>query len=81
MLFYGKTLRAWLNSESDAPTWTCLLFQKTAEEDQFEDVVKQVKESLKSRTKLVKGSTHAFSQIGRGIGEWVIILKDIQCLI
>ena len=44
-------------SESDVPTWTCLLFQKTAEEDQFEDMVKQVKESLKEQDQiLIKGS-------------------------
>ena len=52
VIFYGQR-HCGLGSisESDVPAWTCLLFQKTAEEDQFEDMVKQVKESLKSRTK------------------------------
>ena len=46
-----------------------LLFQKTAEEDQFEDLVKHVKEGLKEQwLNLIHGNVfHAFIQIGRGI--------------
>ncbi len=41
----------WPTSESDV-LLTCLLFQEDSwEEDQFEDMVKQVKESLKEQDK------------------------------
>ena len=52
VIFYGQDIAGLAQlAESDVPAWTCLLFQKTAEEDQFEDMVKQVQESLKNGTK------------------------------
>ncbi len=58
IFLWPRHFRDCLASESDVPTdMSVYYFKKTAEEDQFEDMVKQVKESLKEQDQiLIKGS-------------------------
>lgn len=58
VIFYGQDIAGLAQLASQMfPLGHVYYFKKTAEEDQFEDMVKQVKESLKEQDQiLIKGS-------------------------
>ena len=58
LFFYGQDIAGLAQLASQMfPLGHVYYFKKTAEEDQFEDLVKQVKESLKEQDQiLIKGS-------------------------
>ena len=77
VIFYGQDI-AGLAQLASQMFQLGHVFQKTAEEDQFEDMVKQVKESLKTGPNPHQGKQfHAFSQIGRGIRKSLANVKEV----
>ena len=72
VVFYGQDIAGLAQLASQMfPLGHVYYFKKTAEEDQFEDMVKQVKESLKEQDQiLIKGSNSMnLAKIGRGVGD------------
>ena len=58
VIFYGEDIAEFVTTcQSNVPAWSCLLFKKTADEDQFDAMVKHIKESLGEHDQiLLKGS-------------------------